>query len=167
MVDLKENTSLTSDVMIYNALKKAQPTNNLLKLFKIDYPSEGALAEESNVIFVANVTDDLKKKTFDSAHYNSITEIFVKTKKADYKTASQILRTTVEVIETVLENDTDLKRFQPVFMKHTSNYGSKFALKGKNVIVQTKEQRIFDKDANEIDKVCEIITKINGEIING
>jgi hypothetical protein len=165
MADL--NTFLTSDVMIYNALIKAQSTNKLLQQFKIKYPFEGGLAEESNTIFVADATSDLAKQTFNSEHYNALTELFIKTKKADYKTASQILRTTVEVIETVLENDTDLKRFQPVFMKHTSNYGSKFALKGKNVIVQTKEQRIFDKDANEIDKVCEIITKINGEIING
>lgn len=154
MVTLGENTSQTSDVMIYNALIKAQETNNLLQMFKIEYPYEGALAEESNSIFVANVSDDLRQKTMNSAHYNAMTEIFVKTKNADYKTVSKILRTTIKVIEEVLENDTDLGRFQPMFTKHASNYGSKFALKGKNVIVQTKEQRVFDKDAEEIESIC-------------
>jgi len=159
----KYNTSLTSDVRIYNALIKAQETNQLLQQFKIEYPKEGALAEESNTIFVANVSDDLTKQTMNSEHYNALTELFIKTKKADYKKASTILRTVVKVIKDVLRNDETLKRYKPVFMKSASNYGSKFALKGRNLIVQTKEQDLFDTNADEIEKVCELIVKINGE----
>lgn len=163
MVDLKENTSLTSDVMIYNALIRAQETNKLLQQFEIKYPFENALAQQSNTIFVADVTNDLKNKTMNSSHYNALTQIFVKTKNADYKTVSQITRTAIEVIEEVLEADETLGRFQPVFMKHSSDYGSKFALKGRGVLVQTKEQRIRDTTENKIEEVCEIIAKINGE----
>jgi hypothetical protein len=163
MVDLKENTSLTSDVMIYNALIKAQESNKLLQQFKIEYPYENALAEESNTIFVATVSDDLAKQTMNSEHYNATTELFVKTKKADYKDASLILRTVIREIKGILRNDETLGMFKPVFMKTAANYGSKFALKGRNLIVQTKEQDLFAKDADEIEKVCEIIAKINGE----
>ncbi|OEC87888.1 hypothetical protein [Methanobacterium sp. A39] len=163
MIELGENTSLTSDVMIYNALIKAQDTNKLLQQFKIEYPFEGALASNSNSIFVADVTNDLKKKTMNSSHYTALTQIFVKTKNADYKTVSQITRTALEVIEEVLENDESLGRFQPIFMKHSSDYGSKFALKGRSVIVQTKEQRIKTNTDIEVDNVCEMIVKINGE----
>jgi hypothetical protein len=160
-MDANINTSLISDVVIYNALIKAQTTNKLLQQFKIVYPFEGALGVNSNIIFVADVTNDLKKKTMNSSHYTALTQIFVKTKNADYKTVSQITRTALEVIEEVLENDESLGRFQPIFMKHSSDYGSKFALKGRSVIVQTKEQRIKSNTDIEIDKVCEIIATNN------
>ena len=153
------DTSLTSDVLIYNALINAQKDNNLLKQFKIDYPYENALAEESNTIFVATVSDELVKKTMNSEHYNALTEIFVKTKKTDYKEASLILRTVIKVIKHVLREDEFLEMYKPVFRKSASNYGSKFALKGRNLFVQTKERDLFDVEDLEIEKVCEIITE--------
>lgn len=157
--DLDNDTSLTSDVLIYNALMKASQDNLLLKQFKIDYPFENALAEESNTIFVASVDDELTKQTMNSEHYNALTEIFVKTKKTDYKEASLILRTVIKVIKKVLREDEDLKQYKPVFRKSASNYGSKFALKGRNLLVQTKERDLFDVEDILIEDVCEIIMK--------
>lgn len=157
--DSDNDTSLTSDVLIYNALVKASQDNLLLKQFKIDYPHENALAEESNTIFVASVDDELIKQTMNSEHYNALTEIFVKTKKTDYKEASLILRTVIKLIKKVLREDEDLKRYNPVFRKSASNYGSKFALKGRNLLVQTKERDLFDVKDIEIENVCEILIK--------
>lgn len=154
------NTVLTSDVKIYNALIKAQHNNKLLKHFKISYPYENALAEESNTIFVANVSDELTKQTMNSEHYTALTEIFVKTKNADYKEASLILRTTIREIKKVLKTDKDLERYNPVFRKSASNYGSKFSLKGRNLLVQTKEQDLFDEAEDTIEQVGQIIAKI-------
>ena len=158
-INSDNDTSLTSDVLIYNALINAQKDNLLLKQFKIDYPYENALAEESNTIFVATVSDELVKKTMNSEHYNALTEIFVKTKKTDYREASLIFRTVIKVIKHVLREDESLKMYKPVFRKSASNYGSKFALKGRNLLVQTKERDLFDVEDLEIEKVCEIITE--------
>lgn len=153
------DTSLTSDVLIYNALINAQNDNLLLKQFKIDYPAENALAEESNTILVASVSDEYIKQTFNSEHYNALTEIFIKTKNTDYKETSKILRTVVKVIKKVLREDETLKMLNPKFRKSASNYGSKLALKGRNLHVQTKEQDLFDVEDIEIEKVCEILIK--------
>jgi hypothetical protein len=161
--DLDNDTSLTSDVLIYNALIKAAKDNPLLKIFKIDYPSENALAEESNTIFVASVDDEITKQTMNAEFYNALTEIFVKTKKTNYKEASMVLRTVIKVIKKVLREDESLGMYKPVFRKSASNYGSKFALKGRNVLVQTKERDLFDVKDIEIEKVCEILIKNDEE----
>jgi len=159
MVNNDNDTSLISDVLIYNALINAQLNNPLLELFKIEYPKENALAEESNTIFVASVTASLTKGTFNSEHYTAKTEIFIKTKISDYKEASKVLRTTVKVIKKVLREDEYLQNLKPVCHDSTANYGSKFALKGRNLFVYTKEVDFFDVEDIEIENVCQILIK--------
>jgi len=138
------STSQTSDILIYNALKNSK--HPLLKKFKIEFPSDGALATESNTIFVMNATEEYTKSTSHSDHYNALTEIYVKTKKADYKETSKLLRTTIRTIKNVLKNDTVLQNVPMVFRNSSSKYASKFALKAKNLLVQTQEMDIYNRD---------------------
>lgn len=148
----KASTSQTSDILIYKALKNSK--HPLLKKFKIEFPSEGALAQESNTIFVMNATEDFDFETTDSEHYKVLTEIYVKTKKADYKATSKLLRTTIRAIKNVLKKEEKLKRYKPIFRNSSSKYASQFALKAKNLLVQTNEMDTYeydDEDYSEFD----------------
>jgi hypothetical protein len=141
------SSSQTSDILIYNALKKSD--HPLLKKFNIVFPSEGALAIESNSIFVMSASEEITKQTSHSDHYNALTEIYVKTKKADYKETSKLLRTTIRIIKNVLKNDPVLKNVPMVFRNSSSKYASKFALKAKNLLVETKEIDIYNREEEE------------------
>jgi len=140
----KNSTSQTSDILIYNALKNSK--HPLLEKFSIEFPSEGVLAEESNTIFVMNANEEYTKSTSHSDHYNALTEIYVKTKKADYKETSKLLRTTIRVIKNVLKSDPVLENVPMIFRHSGSKYASKFALTAKNLLVETKEADVYNRD---------------------
>jgi hypothetical protein len=142
----ENSTTQTSAFLIYNALKNSD--HPLIEKFKISFPYEGVLVEESNVIVVAEANEEFDMATSSSDHYKALTEIYIKTKKADYKEVSKLLRSTRRAIKNVLKTDEDLRRMKIVFRNSSSKYGSKFALKASNILVQTNEIDFYNQDEN-------------------
>lgn len=156
---MMDNTQ-TSDVLIYNALKKAKKEGNpLLKEFTIDYPKDGALGQSSNAIFIATVDDEYIKKTMNSEHYRALVEIFIRVKQSDYIKAQRTSKTVVRVIKQIIREDNELKPRNPIFRNNTSDYGSKFAYKGRHLLVQLDESEFLDISDDEIKEICKIIAK--------
>lgn len=148
----ENSTSQTSAFLIYQTLKNSD--HPLIKKFKVDFPSEGCLTEESNSIFVAEATEEFDMATSSSDHYKVLTEIYIKTKKTDYQDVSKLLRSTRRAIKNVLKTSEELRRMKIVFRNSSSKYGSKFALKASNMLVQTNEVDFYntdDEDFSEFD----------------
>lgn len=156
---MMDNTQ-TSDVLIYNALKKAKKEGNpLLKEFTIDYPKDGALGQSNNAIFIATVDDEYIKKTMNSEHYRALVEIFIRVKQSDYIKAQRTSKTVVRVIKQIIREDNELKPRNPIFRNNTSDYGSKFSYKGRHLLVQLDESEFLDISDDEIKEICRIIAK--------
>lgn len=158
---MMDNTQ-TSDILIYNALKKAKKEGNpLLKEFTIGYPKEGVLGQSSNAIFVATVDDEYIKKTMNSEHYRALVEIFVRVKQSDYITTQRISKTVIRVIKQIIRESEELKPRNPTFRNNTSDYGSKFSYKGRHLLVQLNEAEFLDVPNDEVEEICRIIAKVN------
>ncbi len=158
---MMDNTQ-TSDILIYNALKKAKKQGNpLLKEFTISYPKEGVLGQSSNAIFVATIDDEYIKKTMNSEHYRALVEIFVRVKQSDYITTQRISKTVIRVIKQIIRESEELKPRNPTFRNNTSDYGSKFSYKGRHLLVQLNEAEFLDVPNDEVEEICRIIAKVN------
>lgn len=153
------STTETSAFLIYDALKKSdQP---LIRKFKVTFPYEGVLVEDSNVIIVAEANEEHDYSTSNSDHYKALTEVYIKTKKADYEDVSKLLRSTRRAVKNVLKTDDVLKRTNMVFRNNSSKYGSKFALKASNMLIQIDEMDIYNREENEDFSVFFDDTEIN------
>lgn len=145
------STTSTSAFLIYETLKNSD--HPLLEEFNISFPSEGCLVEESNVIIVAEANEEWDKETSHSSHYKALTEIYIKTKKADYEEVSKLLRSARKAIRNVLKSNKELRRRYMIFRNSSAKYGSKFALKAANMLVQTNEIDFYNdnEDYSEFD----------------
>jgi hypothetical protein len=141
------STTETSAFLIYNALRNSE--HPLINKFKISFPYEGVLVEESNVIIVAEANEEFDHSTSHSDHYTALTEIYIKTKKADYEKVSKLLRSTRRAIKNVLKTDNVLKNTNMVFRNSACKYGNKFALKASNMFVQIDEVDVYNRDDEE------------------
>ncbi len=130
-------TDLTSDILIYNLLRSTE--DEFIKEFNIKFIDRSVPAEESNTIYIANMDLELRKETFHSAEYNSLINIFVKTKNTNYLEGSQYLRTVVKHIKRVLKSNVTCKQRHIIFRNITYEYGSTYTLKGLHLIVQMNE----------------------------
>jgi len=84
-----------SDVKVYNALHEAKENGNtLLQYFRIVFP-DVEVATDDNVIFVASVDLENRKKGFTFQEYNSLVEVAVKIKQTDYIKAMKITKTVI------------------------------------------------------------------------
>jgi hypothetical protein len=140
----ENSTTETSAFLIYNILKNSD--HPLLRKFTIAFPAEGVLAEDSNSIFVAEANEEFELETSDSTHYKVLTEIYIKTKKKDYKEVSKLLRSTRRAIKNVLKANEELRKRKIIFRNSSSKYGSSFALKASNMLIQTNEIDFYDDD---------------------
>ena len=145
-------TDLTSDILIYNLLRKTD--DEFIQEFNIKFIDRSVPAEESNTIYIANMDLELRKETFHSAEYNALINIFIKTKNTDYLEGSQYLRTVAKHIKNVLKGNVTCRQRHIVFRNITYEYGSTYTLKGLHLIVQMNEiERMNSDDPVIIDNV--------------
>ena len=74
-------TDLTSDILIYNLLRKTD--DKFIKEFNIKFIDKSVPAEESNTIYIANMDLETTRETFNSTEYTALVNLFVKTKNTD------------------------------------------------------------------------------------
>lgn len=144
-------TDLTSDILIYNLLKKSD--DPFIQEFNIKFIDRSVPAEESNTIYIANMDLETRSETFHNVEYSALVNLFVKTKQTDYLTGSQYLRTVVKHIKNALKNNVTCRRRHLTVRNITYEYGSTYTLKGLHMILQLNEMEMLDSDPVLIDNV--------------
>lgn len=145
-------TDLTSDILIYNILRNT--CDEFIKQFNIKFIDRSVPAEESNVIYIANVDLETNKETFHSTEYTALVNIFIKTKNTNYLEGSQYLRTCAKHLKNVLKDNVTCKQRHIRFRNMTYEYGSSYTLKGLHILCQLNEFENKDTDyQQEISKI--------------
>lgn len=141
-------TDLTSDILIYNLLRKSD--DKFIKEFNIKFIDRSVPAEESNTIYVANMDLETNRETFNSTEYTALVNLFVKTKNTNYLEGSQYLRTVVKHIKNVLKSNVTCKQRHITFRNISYEYGSTYTLKGLHMIIQLNEIESMNNDDPKI-----------------
>ena len=146
-------TDLTSDILIYNLLRKTD--DKFIKEFNIKFIDKSVPAEESNTIYIANMDLETTRETFNSTEYIALVNLFVKTKNTSYLEGSQYLRTVVKHIKNVLKSNVTCKQRHITFRNVSYEYGSTYTLKGLHMIIQLTE--IESMNSEDPDIITEVI----------
>lgn len=127
---------LSTDEIIIQILSQAKKDNNdLIKHFKISYPSN-QVAQESNSIFVASANAEAREQGFEFATYLESAEILIVTKNKDYQKAMKIIKVVSrEIIQLLLKNHR-LFPNKPVMRNVTPEYNKDFVLTRGHIMVQ-------------------------------
>lgn len=149
---------LSTDEIILNILLDAKSEgNDLLKHFKINYPSN-ALAEESNSIFVASVDAEAHTITYDAQSFVDKVEILIVTKNREYQKAIRIIKTVSrEVIRLVMENQ-DLFPTKPLVERVTPEYNKDYVVTRGHIMFQVKTGLDNFDITEETATICQILT---------
>ena len=150
---------LTTDEIILNILLDAKSEgNDLLKHFKINYPSN-RVAEESNSIFVASVDAEAHTLAMDSQAFIDKVEILIVTKNREYHNSIKIIKTVSREIIRLIMQHKELFPTKPVIERVTPEYNKDFVLTRGHIMVQVKtEMDDFDRD-EETMTICKILTE--------
>jgi len=149
---------LCTDEIILNILLDAKDDGNeLLKYFKINYPSN-RVAEESNSIFIASVDSEANTIGFDSQSFIDRVEVLIVTKNREYQKAINIIKTVSrEVIRLVMENMDSFPN-KPVVERVTPEYNNDFVLTRGHIMFRVNTgMDDFDATSEKL-KVCQILT---------
>ena len=140
---------MTSDIIIYNILKKSDdPFINKCNVKFIDKSVPG---EEDDTIYVANIDLEAAQETYSGVEYRALVNVYVKTKDTDYVNGSRFLRTVIKHIKHVLSNDDDCKSRNIRFRNIKYEYGSGYTLKGMHLLIQLLE---YDSDIEDESYDC-------------
>lgn len=132
-----DDNDMTSDILIYNVLKKSN--DKFIKKCNIKFIDKSVPAQEDDTIYVANVDLEQASETYEDVTYTALVNIFVKTKDTDYLEGSRFLRTVIKHIKMVLWQDEDCKERYIRFRNTRYEYGSSYTLKGLHLLVQLSE----------------------------
>lgn len=147
------DTDMTSDFLIYDVLRNSD--DEVICLCNVKFIDRSVPAMEDNTIYVANVELNPKTEMFTGTIYQSVVNIYVKTKQTEYITASRILRTILKQIKTELKADAELDSRNIRFGRQSFDYGSTYTLKGVSLLVYLDEEETFqDLTADEINNLC-------------
>lgn len=145
-------TFLTSDILIYNILKKSD--DPFISKCNVKFIDRSIPALEDDTIYIATIDCETNQEFFDGTEFKALVNIFVKTKDTDYVSGSRFLRTVIMHIKKVLTDDEDCKLRQIRFRNIKYEYGSNYTLKGLHMLVQLLEQQDYDEDLwNCIDEI--------------
>ena len=150
---------LCTDEIILNILLDAKDEGNeLLKYFKINYPSN-RVAEESNSIFIASVDSEANTLGMDAQSFVDRVEVLIVTKNREYQKAINIIKTVSrEVIRLVLENQKEFPN-KPIVERVTPEYNNDFVLTRGHIMFRVNTG-MDDFDATEEEfKVCQILAE--------
>lgn len=134
------DNDMTSDILIYNILKKSD--DDFIKDCNVKFIDRSVPAQEDNTIYIANVDLETIRESFNHVEYKALVNIYVKTKDTDYLEGSRYLRTVVKHIKNVLRADIDCKQRHITFRNTTYEYGSTYTLKGLHLLVQMVEHEM-------------------------
>ena len=146
-------TFMTSDIIIYNILKKSD--DPFISKCNVKFIDKSVPAEEDDTIYIANIDCETYQETYTGVEYKALVNIYVKTKDTDYVNGSRFLRTVIKHIRDVLREDEECKVRSIRFRNIKYEYGSGYTLKGMHLLVQLLEEESFD-DENEFECIDEI-----------
>ena len=146
------DTDMTSDFLIYDTLRNSN--NEFINLCNVKFIDKSVPAMEDNTIYVANVELNPKTELFEGVVYQSVVNIYVKTKVTDYINASQVLRTILKEIKKTLKNNPELDNRNIRFGRQSFDYGSTYTLKGISLLVYLDEEETFTSDIEEVRRLC-------------
>lgn len=100
---------LTTDNMIYDCLRRAQPYDELLDAFRIKYMDKSfansVKSQEKNQIFVVRQESTLLTKNYDSQEFEAIIQVYIVLREYDGVMAQRILKTMYKDIMHHIVND--------------------------------------------------------------
>ena len=128
---------MTSDILIYNILKKSD--DPFIQKCNLKFIDKSVPAQEDDTIYIANVDLEPADETYETTKYRALVNIYVKTKDTNYLEGSRFLRTVVKHIKHELRSNDDCKARYIRFRNTTYEYGSGYTLKGLHLIVQLFE----------------------------
>jgi hypothetical protein len=150
---------LATDEIILKILMDAKSEgNDLLKHFKINYPSN-RVAEESNSIFIASVDSEANNIVFDAQSFVDRVEVLIVTKNREYQKAIRIIKTVSrEIIRLVMVNQDQFPN-KPIVERVTPEYNQDYVLTRGHILFRVNtEMDDFDID-DEMYTVCQILTE--------
>ena len=129
---------LQSDEIILKILLKAQNDGNqLLKHFKISYPSK-QVVQESNNIFVGAVDSESNIEGFDFYSFTDLVEVLIVTKNRNYTESIKIIKTVAKEITRLIYENSDLFDNKPIIRNITPEYNVDFVLTRGHLRIQVK-----------------------------
>lgn len=143
------DTDMTSDILIYKILRDS--TDKFIKECNIKFVDRSVPASEDDTIYVGNVDLETMRESFNSSEYKALVQVYVKTKNTDYLQGSKFLRTVVKRIKKELRENVDCKQRRITFRNTQYVYGSKYTLKGLNLLVQMVETETFNITDEDFD----------------
>lgn len=149
---------LSTDEIIVNILLNAkQKEHNLLKHFKIGYPSQ-LIAEESNSIFVASVDSESNGIGYEHQSFVDRVEVLIVTKNKDYQKAIQIIKTVSrEIIRLVMANSEQFDN-KPIVERVTPEYNRDFVLTRGHIMFRVNTNPDDFSIEDDYYTVCQILT---------
>lgn len=153
---------LQSDEKILRILLEAKEAdeNELLKHFKISFPSQ-RVAQESNSIFVGAVDSESHLEGYEFSQFNDLVEILIVTKNRDYYEALTIIKTVSrEIIRLIYENNEYFQN-KPIIRNITPEYNRDSVLTRGHLMVQIKTEpmELIPSD-DEYDLCCILLEKM-------
>ena len=153
------DTDMTSDILIYNILKKSD--DEFIKACDLKFIDKSVPAQEDDTIYVANVDLENHGESFDDTEYVALVNIYVKTKNTNYLKGSRFLRTVVKHIKHVLRQNETCNERHITFRNIRYEYGSGYTLKGLHLLVQLLE---YESKNLDDDRSCVNVDVDNIEI---
>ena len=131
---------LQSDEIILRILLKAKNDGNeLLKHFKIGYPSK-QVVQESNSIFVGAIDSESNIEGFEFSSFTDLVEILIVTKNRKYSEAVKVIKTIAKEITRLIYENNDLFDNKPVIRNITPEYNRDFVLTRGHLRIQVKTE---------------------------
>ena len=139
---------LQSDEIILKILLKAKNEGNqLLKHFKIGYPSK-QVVQESNNIFIGAVDTESNVEGFEFSSFTDLVEVLIVTKNRNYQESIKIIKIVSKEITKLIYENVDLFDGKPIIRNLTPEYNKDFVLTRGHMRIQvkTKPEQLVPSD---------------------
>ena len=121
-------------------LKEKSDGNQLLKHFKIGYPSKNVV-QESNSIFVGAVDSETNVEGYDFSTYTDLVEVLIVTKNRNYHESIKIIKIISKEIMKLIYKNIDLFDNKPIIRNITPEYNrDDFVLTRGHMMIQVKSK---------------------------
>ena len=120
-------------------LKEKSDGNQLLKHFKIGYPSKNVV-QESNSIFVGAVDSETNVEGYDFSTYTDLVEVLIVTKNRNYHESIKIIKIISKEIMKLIYKNIDLFDNKPIIRNITPEYNRDFVLTRGHMMIQVKSK---------------------------
>ena len=120
-------------------LKEKSDGNQLLKYFKIGYPSKNVV-QESNSIFVGAVDSETNVEGYDFSTYTDLVEVLIVTKNRNYHESIKIIKIISKEIMKLIYKNIDLFDNKPIIRNITPEYNRGFVLTRGHMMIQVKSK---------------------------